>query len=86
MRLKKEAFARLRTKVFQRDRWRCRNPSCRSPKNLTVHHLIKRSQGGSDHIKNLVTLCWECHDRVERGAVRMEEVSGPTGLRRFIRF
>jgi len=46
VRVKKEAFARLRTAVFRRDRWRCRNPFCRSPRNLTVHHMVKRSQGG----------------------------------------
>ncbi|MDA2915398.1 HNH endonuclease [Nitrospinae bacterium AH_259_B05_G02_I21] len=79
VRLKKEAFARLRTKVFQRDRWRCRNPYCRSPRNLTVHHLVKRSQGGSDHIDNLITLCWACHEQVERRLIKLEATEGASG-------
>lgn len=30
---------------------------------LTVHHKIHRSQGGTDDLDNLVTLCRTCHDR-----------------------
>lgn len=32
---------------------------------LTVHHIIARRLGGSNHEENLVTLCRECHDEVE---------------------
>jgi len=28
---------------------------------LDVHHIIPRSQGGSDHPKNLMTQCFDCH-------------------------
>jgi hypothetical protein len=37
----------------------------RSQKDLGVHHLIPRDEGGSDAIENLVTLCHHCHDYVE---------------------
>ena len=34
-------------------------------KELTVHHVIPRSEGGADDPSNLVTLCKPCHDLVE---------------------
>ena len=36
---------------------------------LEVHHIILRSEGGSDHPLNLMTLCKRCHHgRVHGGA------------------
>ena len=34
-------------------------------KDLTVHHMIPRDEGGSNDITNLVPLCPDCHDFVE---------------------
>ena len=31
--------------------------------SLEVHHILPRSEGGSDHPGNLKTLCPECHRR-----------------------
>jgi len=30
---------------------------------LDVHHIIPRYLGGSDHPKNLITLCFDCHKK-----------------------
>lgn len=48
-----------RKMVYKRDGWRC--ALCDSTKYLQVHHIIKRSQGGSNHHHNLITLCSDCH-------------------------
>lgn len=48
-----------RKMVYLRDGWRC--ALCDSDKYLQVHHIIKRSQGGSNHPHNLITLCSDCH-------------------------
>jgi 5-methylcytosine-specific restriction endonuclease McrA len=50
--------------IFIRDSWSCRK--CSSRQALTPHHLVKRSQLGSDTPGNVLTLCVPCHDEVER--------------------
>jgi 5-methylcytosine-specific restriction endonuclease McrA len=71
-RLEGEAYKQLIERVFQRDKWMCRNPFCQSMKNLTPHHVRKRSQLGGDEMGNLITLCTACHDAVERNELRIE--------------
>ncbi|MDQ7826937.1 MAG: HNH endonuclease [Candidatus Eremiobacteraeota bacterium] len=48
-------------KILKRDRFRCQAPGCRCRRNLHVHHIIRRSQGGTDDPWNLITLCEACH-------------------------
>jgi hypothetical protein len=69
-----EPYRQLIERVFQRDRWTCRNPFCQAMKSLTPHHIQKRSQLGGDEIGNPITLCSDCHDRVERNQIRIEVV------------
>ena len=51
---------RLRADIFERDRFRCRG--CAKPAE-EVHHMIYRSQGGTDDPDNLVSLCRFCHQQ-----------------------
>jgi hypothetical protein len=44
-----------------RDNHRCR--VCNATDNLQVHHLVYRTNGGSDKLSNLMTLCGDCHDK-----------------------
>ncbi len=67
-------YRQLVERVFQRDKWTCRNPFCQSMKSLTPHHLKKRSQLGGDEMGNLITLCVQCHDAVERHDLEIEVV------------
>jgi len=46
--------------VYQRDRWRCASPICRS-RNVTPHHIVFRSHGGGEAMGNLVSVCTKCH-------------------------
>ena len=48
-----------RKKVYRRDGYRC--ALCDSTKYLQIHHAVKRSQGGTNHIHNLICLCADCH-------------------------
>ena len=43
------------------------------------HHVLHRSEGGTDKVKNIVGLCDECHDRVHKDAdlnSRLVEMKG----------
>lgn len=58
--------------ILERDGWRCVVPGCTSPRNLQVHHVVFRSQGGGDEPENLVSLCAWHHQRgVHGGTVRI---------------
>lgn len=53
-------YRALMLSVYERDGWRCRQ--CGSRRNLTPHHISRRSQGGADVLENLVCLCLQCHE------------------------
>ncbi len=73
-RLNRKAFQRefikIRPRIAERDNYRCR--LCDSPAQ-DVHHIIFRSQGGTNEESNLICLCRRCHERahgVESKAIR----------------
>lgn len=45
--------------VYKRDGYQC--AMCSETRGLQIHHVWKRSLGGSDFPDNLITLCWKCH-------------------------
>ena len=54
----------IRAKVLARAGWRCQ--ACGVRRRLDVHHVVKRSQGGSDFdLDQLVALCRWCHDQTD---------------------
>ncbi len=53
--------------VLERDGWRCVVPGCSRRANLQRHHVMHRSQGGSDFAANLVTLCFGHHEAHHQG-------------------
>lgn len=55
-------FWNLREAVLFRDNHKCQNPNCKgNSKILSVHHLVYRSEGGTNAPTNLITLCTDCH-------------------------
>jgi 5-methylcytosine-specific restriction endonuclease McrA len=34
---------------------------CGTSEELTLHHALPKSRGGTDRISNLICLCWPCH-------------------------
>jgi 5-methylcytosine-specific restriction endonuclease McrA len=62
-------YERNKRAVYIRDRWRCRH--CKTSHNLTPHHIVFQSQGGTDDLDNLITLCMKCHDDVHEGRLEL---------------
>jgi uncharacterized protein YfcZ (UPF0381/DUF406 family) len=63
----KKFWEKRKTTVFRRYKYRCAVKGCpvRGKKNLSVHHIIPRADGGLDDIDNLIPLCTKHHDMVE---------------------
>jgi 5-methylcytosine-specific restriction endonuclease McrA len=57
-------WSAIRDQVLARASWRCQ--ACGVRRRLDVHHVVKRSQGGSDFdLDLLVALCRWCHDQTD---------------------
>ena len=67
LKLNPEEYTLLRTRILERDGWRCQE--CGSMEGLEIHHMKARSRLGDDVMDNLITLCVECHVR-RRGVNR----------------
>lgn len=70
-------WARLRKAVLERDRYQC--VPCRDKGDLTmatqVDHITPKSEGGTDQMSNLQSICDTCHkvktaDESRRGVKR----------------
>jgi hypothetical protein len=48
------------TSVYQRDRWKCSNPTC-DERGSEPHHVQWRSRQGSDEDENVIALGHQCH-------------------------
>jgi 5-methylcytosine-specific restriction endonuclease McrA len=62
--LSREAWAARQAEVFAREGYQCRVPWCRASA-VDVHHVVKRSQAGTDDAANLIALCRRCHDQAD---------------------
>lgn len=56
-----------RAECFDRDMYICQG--CKKPLAVgyewfDAHHVVKRSDGGSDELSNLITVCRACHDKL----------------------
>jgi len=77
-----EAWGEIRAQVLARAQWRCQ--ACYVRTRLEVHHVVKRTQGGSDFdLDRLVALCPACHARTDVPYVRGRLVITPLGQGQF---
>jgi hypothetical protein len=57
--------------VLHRDGHTCQ--ACKGKnKILNVHHIVPRSQGGTDKPDNLITLCESCHKKLHAGRLKID--------------
>ena len=57
--------------VFTRDNYTCQVCGKSKDKILQTHHIIYRSNGGTDRVDNLITVCTDCHTSInhKRGGI-----------------
>lgn len=71
-------FENTKAMVLNRDNYTCQY--CKGKhkdSKLEVHHVVFRSQGGSDEESNLITLCHTCHKDLHSGKIN-PKLSGKT--------
>ncbi len=68
-----------RTRVVERDGLRCTTPGCSRP-SAQNHHVVRRSQGGSDDPGNLTPVCAPHHLRGIHGGLIRVSGTAPDGL------
>lgn len=56
----------IRQLVLERDNFTCQLCGAEKDSRLHVHHILKRKEGGTDHLDNLLTVCPSCHSRADR--------------------
>ena len=55
-----EGYSRWVKNVYERDNYTCQVCKKRN-KILRTHHIVYRTEGGTDRADNLITVCTECH-------------------------
>lgn len=66
-------FENTKAMVLNRDNYTCQY--CRGKhkdSKLEVHHIVFRSQNGSDEADNLITLCHTCHKALHDGKINLK--------------
>jgi hypothetical protein len=63
-RVKPTIPAAIRRKVFHRDNFACVVPGCRATRNLDVHHVVHRKDGGKHSMSEIVVLCSGHHQQL----------------------
>jgi len=56
----------IRARVLERDCFKCQKCGKTGDTSFHIHHVLKRSEEGSDHIDNLITVCPRCHPKADR--------------------
>jgi len=61
-------YQNLKQFILKRDNYTCQSCKKRTKKNieLHVHHIVFKSNGGTDTKNNLITLCKICHDKLHQ--------------------
>jgi len=72
-----KGFYNVKAYVLHRDGYQCQK--CKTKKDkLHVHHIIFRSNRGTNMPSNLVVLCSDCHEKLHNGEFKIEGVRSKT--------
>src|SRR6266446_2200094 len=67
-------YANTKAYVLTRDTYTCQQCQGKSrDRRLEVHHIVFRSEQGSDEESNLLTLCKTCHDGLHAGKMTLKQ-------------
>ncbi|MFX0063593.1 MAG: RNA-guided endonuclease IscB, partial [Candidatus Hermodarchaeota archaeon] len=65
-------YENIKSYVRARDNYTCQLCKGKSQEaRLECHHLVPRTEGGTDLPENLIVLCKDCHDQVHNGSKKL---------------
>ena len=68
-------YENTKAMVLNRDNYTCQYCKGKSKDSkLEVHHIIYRSNNGSDEADNLIVLCKSCHDKVHTNEINLNKI------------
>lgn len=74
-------FANTKAFVLARDNYTCQHCKGKSKDNkLEVHHIVFRSNDGSDEQDNLITLCSSCHYKLHHNKIKLKLTGKKKGV------
>jgi hypothetical protein len=74
-------YANTKAYVLTRDTYTCQKCQGKSrDRRLEVHHIVFRSEQGSDEESNLLTLCKTCHDSLHEGKITLQQQGKKKGM------
>lgn len=74
-----KGYYNVKAYVLHRDGYRCQSGQKRKHSDkLHVHHIVFKSNSGTDVPSNLVTLCEDCHDALHRGEFELKAKASKT--------
>ncbi|MCF8012463.1 MAG: HNH endonuclease [Clostridiales bacterium] len=66
-----KGYYNVKAYVLDRDDYTCQECGA-TDTQLHIHHIVYKSNGGTDRPDNLTTLCEECHDKVHNDEISIE--------------
>jgi len=72
-----KGFYNTRAFILNRDRYQCQKCKAKNTK-LHVHHIVFRSNDGTDTPSNLITLCSTCHNKLHGGKFEIKGTRSKT--------
>ena len=70
-------FYNVKAYVLHRDNHQCQK--CKTKKGkLHVHHVVFKSNGGTNSPDNLIVLCSDCHDKLHKGEFEIKGIRSKT--------
>ena len=67
-----KGFYNVKQAVLSRDNYTCQICG-KTELKLEVHHIVFKSNGGSDRMDNLVCLCKDCHEKIHNGKLNFNK-------------
>jgi len=65
-------WSKIRQDILERDKHTCQICDKKASTKLHIHHICKIKEQGTEHYDNLITVCPQCHPKIDRNLYNPE--------------